>query len=88
MDIIPTDPSLTIDEILTALSNGSLQNIAANDNDEPSWSQAIASNEREYWITGGHNRPKSLNDLKVFVLIPCTEVPRGQRPLKGKLVCK
>src|ERR1700733_13100398 len=31
---------------------------------------------------------KSLKDLTVFVLVPRTEIPRGQRPLKGKLVCK
>ena len=26
--------------------------------------------------------------IKVFVLVPRTEVPKGQQPLKGKLVCK
>jgi hypothetical protein len=30
----------------------------------------------------------SLQDLKVFVLVPQSEVPAGQRPLWGKLVCK
>ena len=48
----------------------------------------MASSEREYWIAGGRDELKSLEDLKVFVLVPRTEVPKGQRPLKGKLVCK
>ena len=48
----------------------------------------MASGEREYWIAGGRDEIKSLQDLQVFVLVPRSEVPRGQRPLKGKLVCK
>ena len=48
----------------------------------------MASRECEYWITGGHDELKSLQDLQVFVLVPCSEVPCGQWPLKGKLVCK
>ena len=48
----------------------------------------MSSNEREYWIAGGHDELKSLADLKVFVLVPRSDLPRGQRPLKGKLVCK
>src|SRR5438105_5041208 len=31
---------------------------------------------------------RSLTDLQVFTLIPRSDVPRGRRPLKGKLVCK
>jgi hypothetical protein len=56
--------------------------------DEPEWRDAVTSPEREYWIAGGKEELKSLEDLKVFVLVPRSEVPRGQRPLKGKLVCK
>ena len=48
----------------------------------------MASDEREYWIAGGRDELKSLEDLKVFVLVPRSDVPSGQRPLKGKLVCK
>src|ERR1019366_2791310 len=56
--------------------------------DDPTWKEAIASPEREYWIAGGREELKSLEDLKVFVLVPRSDVPQGQRPLKGKLVCK
>jgi Reverse transcriptase (RNA-dependent DNA polymerase) len=56
--------------------------------DDPSWEEALASKEREYWIAGGRDELKSLEDLNVFVLVPRSAVPRGQRPLKGKLVCK
>lgn len=48
----------------------------------------MASDEREYWIAGGQDKLKSLQDLNVFVLVPHSNVPHGQRPLKGKLVCK
>ena len=37
---------------------------------------------------GGRDELKSLEDLQVFVLVPRSEIPLGQRPLKGKLVCK
>jgi len=55
---------------------------------EPSWAQALASPEREFWIAGGRKELNSLEDLKVFVLVPRLEVPRGHCPPKGKLVCK
>lgn len=77
----------SIDEVLAALTNGSIKPTVDPDN-EPLWAQAIASNEQEYWIAGGCNELKSLQDLKVFVLVPCSEVPRGHRPLKGMLICK
>ena len=91
-DLIPTDisvegPPPTIDTVLTALSNGSLEPSLADD-DEPTWSQAMASSEREYWIAGGRDELKSLQDLKVFVLVPRSDLPSGHRPLRGKLVCK
>ncbi len=56
--------------------------------DEPSWAQALASPKREFWIAGGQEELKSLEDLKVFILVPLSEVPCGHHPLKGKLVCK
>ena len=91
-DLFPADVfikrlSLSIDSVLTALSNGSLEPSAIDD-DEPSWAQAMASNEHEYWISGGWDELKSLQDLKVFVLVPQSNVPCGQRLLHGKPVCK
>ena len=53
--------------------------------DEPSWAQALTSLEREFWIAGGHKELKSLKDLKVFVLVPRSEVPHSHRPLKGNV---
>jgi len=91
-DLFPTDIILdgdapSIDSVLSALGNGSLEPTSFDD-DEPTWAQAMASSEREYWIAGGRDEIKSLQDLNVFVLVPRSEVPRGLRPLKGKLVCK
>ena len=35
----------------------------------------MASDEREYWIAGGHDEPKTIEDDKVFVLVPRSDVP-------------
>ena len=77
----------SMDEVLSGLAEGNIIPIL-DSGDEPSWEQALASPEREYWIAGGRDELKSLEDLKVFVLVPRSNIPRGQRPLKGKLVCK
>ena len=69
------------------VTDGTLEPTLDTD-DEPTWAQAMGSDECEYWIAGGRDELKSLEDLKVFVLVPQSEVPTGQRPLKGKLVCK
>jgi len=79
--------SLSIDDILSALSDGTIEPVL-DSGDEPSWAQALASPECKYWIAGGRDELKSLEDLRVFILVPCSEIPCGQRPLKGKLVCK
>jgi hypothetical protein len=80
-----------VDEVLSAVEDGTMEP-ELDPGDEPEWRDAVASPEREYWIAGGKEELKSLEDLKVFVLVPRAEVPRGQPwgqcPLKGKLVCK
>ena len=79
--------SLSVSEVLAALTTGNTQTIL-DDDDDPAWSTALNSAEREYWIAGARDELKSLQDLNVFVLVPRSDVPRNQRPLKGKLVCK
>ena len=90
-DLLPAelclDTVLTIPEILAALSDGNISP-SLDTGDDPTWAEAINSPEREYWIAGGHEELKSLEDLKVFILVPKSDIPSGQRPLKGKLVCK
>ena len=90
-ELLPADLSLDnfpdVEEVLSTLADGSLEP-TVHDDDEPLWAQAITSDEREYWIAGGRDELRSLEDLKVFVLVPRSEMPRGHRPLKGKLVCK
>ena len=78
----------SVDEILAALSDGALVPTTTDSDDKPTWNQAMASDERDYWIAGGRDEIKSLQDLKVFVLVPRSELTRGQKSLKGKLVCK
>src|SRR5712671_6170731 len=77
----------TINSVITALHNDSIT-LEIDPDDEPSWRKAVSSLEREYWIAGAHDELKSLEDLNVFVLVPRSDVPRNQRPLLGKLVCK
>jgi transposase InsO family protein len=90
-DLIPldlsSDSNTTLDEVLTAITGGSLEP-DIDSGDDPSWADALRSPEREYWISGARDELKSLEDLKVFVLVPRSDVPRHQRPLTGKLVCK
>ena len=59
----------SVDEVLNALSDGSHEPTLDAD-DKPTWAQAMASDEREYWIASGCDELKSLEDLKVFVLVP------------------
>ena len=79
--------NLSVDAVLSALSDGSIEPVPDH-GDEPLWAQAMSSTEREYWIAGARDELKSLADLNVFVLVPRTDLPRGHRPLQGKLVCK
>ncbi len=76
-----------ISKVLTAISSGDTETVL-NTGDDPSWATALTSPEREYWVAGARAELKSLEDLQVFVLIPHSELPHGQKPLKGKLVCK
>ena len=47
----------------------------------------MASDKGEYyWIAGGHDELKSLEDLKVIVLAPHSDVPHRSRPLKGQFI--
>lgn len=56
--------------------------------DDPTWADALALPNYKYWVAGGREEIQSLKDLKVFILVPRSEIPAGHRPLKGKLVCK
>jgi hypothetical protein len=91
-DLIPIDidlenEPLSIDKMIAAISDGTIAP-TTDPRDNPLWEEALASPDCEYWIDGGRDELKSLKELKVFVLIPCMEVPQNQHPLKGKLVCK
>ena len=90
-DLLPAelclDTPLTIPDVLAALLDGNISP-SLDASDDPTWAKAINSPEREYWIAGGREELKSLEDLKVFILVPKSDIPSGQRPLKGKLVCK
>jgi hypothetical protein len=78
---------MPVQEVLTALANGSLEPVA-DAGDDPLWVDALASPEREYWIAGARDEIQSLSDLQVFVLVPRASIPNGRRPMRGKLVCK
>jgi Reverse transcriptase (RNA-dependent DNA polymerase) len=48
----------------------------------------MCSPECEYWVAGAREELQSLADLNIFMLIPCSDIPHGRHPMKGKLVCK
>jgi hypothetical protein len=89
--LLPLDISdlstFSIDSVLSAIVDGSLEPSVDSD-DDPLWAEAMASPEREFWIAGARDEIRSLEDLRVFALVPHSELPKGKRPLKGKLVCK
>jgi hypothetical protein len=74
-------------EVLAAARNGSLEPEVDGD-DDPLWSDMLASPEQEYWITGTQDKICSLQNLKVFILIPQSDVSASHQPLWGKLICK
>ena len=86
LDFDPSDFE-SIHAFLSSISSGSSEPEFDN-NDDPSWPAAMRSPEREYWIAGARDELRSLAELKVFALIPRSKIPRGRRPLQGKLVCK
>jgi hypothetical protein len=75
----------SVPDLIATIADGSLE---PELEDELKWHEALRSPEREYWIAGGHDEVRSLDALKVFILIPRSEVPHGTHSLKGKLVCK
>ena len=84
---IPASNFNSVPKVLIAAADSSLEpDLDADDN--PLWSEALASPKWEYWIAGMQDKICSLRDLKVFVLVPHSDVPTGQHPLRGKLVCK
>jgi len=84
---LPRDYNFPLDVFLSDVETGSLEP-TADTNDDPSWKEALASPQREYWIAGARDELCSLQDLQVFALVPRSAVPCEKRLLKGKLVCK
>ena len=76
-----------VHSVTSELADGSLKP-CLEATDDPSWAEALASPKREYWIAGAKDKIKSLQDLQVFVLIPCSFMPTSCHPMRGKLVCK
>ncbi len=67
----PISDFVSIPEILVAAVNGFLDPEVDID-DNPLWSEAMASPKREYWIAGAQDEVRSLEKLKVFVLASVT----------------
>ena len=84
---VPASDFASIPEVLATVANGILDPEVDID-DDPLWSEAMASPKREYWIASAQDEICSLEDLKVFILVPRSDVPTGQCALRGKLICK
>jgi len=87
LDVVPHATLPDVDHILSALATGQLEP-ALLDDDDLSWHSALNSSKHEYWIVGAREELKSLEDMKVFTLVPRSDLLRNHCPLKGKLVCK
>jgi hypothetical protein len=84
---VPSSDFDSIPKVLAAVTNGILEPEVDID-DNLLWSEAMASNECKYWIASAQDEIHSLEDLKVFILVPRSDIPTGQRVLRGKLICK
>jgi hypothetical protein len=73
---VPSSDYTSVPEVLAAVANGILE-LEVDIDDDPLWSEAMASPEREYWIAGAQDEIRSLEELKVFVLFPRSDVPAG-----------
>jgi hypothetical protein len=89
--LLPLDTSdlspHSLDSALATIADGDLEPVY-DDDDDPTWAEAMASPEREFWVAGAREELQSLEDLSVFILVPRSAMPKGRKPLKGKLVCK
>jgi len=89
--LIPLDISdispYSLHRALAAIADSSLEPLCEDD-DDPKWAEAMASTDQEFWIAGAWEELQSLEDLKVFVLVPRSSMPKGKCLLKGRLVCK
>jgi transposase InsO family protein len=70
-DLIPIDIDLenellSIDETIAAISDGTIAP-TTDPGDDPSWEEALASPDREYWIDGGRDELKSLTKTSKFL---------------------
>jgi len=77
LDVELSDATQPIGEVLNAIALGGAD-LSVDSNDDPSWTDAVASPEREYWIAGARDELQSLEQLKVFALVPRSDLPRGQ----------
>jgi transposase InsO family protein len=89
--LLPLDTSNisphSLDSALAAIADGDLEPVY-DDDDDPKWANTMASPEREFWIAGAREELRSLEDLKVFVLVLRSAMPKGRKALRGKLMCK
>ena len=79
--LLPLDISdlstFSVDSVLSVIADGSLEPSVDSD-DDPLWAEAMASPERKFWIAGAHDEIRSLEDLRVFTLVPCSKLPKGK----------
>jgi hypothetical protein len=72
--LLPLDTSNisphSLESVLSAIANGSLEPYYDADDDDPKWTEAMASLEHEFCIASAYNELKSLKELQVFVLVP------------------
>lgn len=61
--------------------------VDVEDPNAPSWAEASQSDERDEWLKGAEAELTSLHDMKVFELIPRSEVPTNCSILRSKFIC-
>jgi hypothetical protein len=55
--------------------------------DEPTWQEALSSVNKDKRLKGAKDELRSLEEMEVFKLVPCSIVPHDRKVLCGKFVC-
>jgi len=82
------DPNRKIEHILSAIANNT--NIDPSDlnfDDDPkSWKEATESHDADKWEAAYRDELRSLKEMKVYTLVPRSEVPYDQKVRKGRTI--
>jgi len=88
---LPPPPALNLDTDFITFCEAYVAELASplintHNPDEPTFRKAMNSPDADKWILGIQDELKSLKEMGVYRLVPRSDVPTGQKILRGKWV--